>query len=190
MKTGIYLIKNKLNGKCYVGQSIDIEARWKQHIIDSKNKCNQAIHKAISKYGKENFEFSVLEECSADELDEREIHWIKELDTFNSNSGYNCTLGGGGRNEGKDSYSAEYNRVRQKAYRESNPENVRSRHKAWRDANPDNVRAYHKAWRDANPEYMKEYYEKNKEKVSASSKAYYEVHKLKPTPDHTEMPLW
>ena len=105
MKTGIYLIRNRVSGKCYVGKAMDIESRWKQHIAASKKKSKQAIHKAIAKYGEEQFEFSVLEECSAEQLNDREIHWIKELDTYNT--GYNCTLGGEGRNQGKDSYSAD-----------------------------------------------------------------------------------
>ena len=92
---GIYLITNKVNGKKYVGQSIDIERRWKSHIIASK-KSELHIHRAIRKYGIDNFDFSILEECSVDKLDEREIYWISELDTYNN--GYNMTIGGKGHN--------------------------------------------------------------------------------------------
>lgn len=93
--TGIYLITNKVNGKKYVGQSIDIEERWKRHICASK-KSEFHIHRAIRKYGIDNFDFSILEECPVDKLDEREIYWISELDTYNN--GYNMTLGGEGHN--------------------------------------------------------------------------------------------
>ena len=74
---GIYLITNKVNGKKYVGQSIDIEERWKDHIWASK-KSKLLIYRAMRKYGIDNFDFSILEECSIDKLDEREIYWIKK----------------------------------------------------------------------------------------------------------------
>ena len=77
---GIYLITNKLDGKKYVGQALDIEKRWKRHISDSK-KYDYVIYRAMRKYGIENFSFEVLEECPVDKLDEREIFWINKLDT-------------------------------------------------------------------------------------------------------------
>jgi group I intron endonuclease len=95
---GIYKITNKINGEVYIGQSIDIKRRWKTHITTSYNEklkdYDSAIHRAIRKYGKENFEFSVLEETKLDKklLNEREIYWIK---TYNSyGKGYNETPGG------------------------------------------------------------------------------------------------
>lgn len=93
---GIYKIENKLNGKVYIGQSINIEARWKRHVSDSSNHLineqSAVIHKAINKYGLENFSFVVLEECNIEELDEREIYWISYYNSYYN--GYNCTKGG------------------------------------------------------------------------------------------------
>ena len=92
------MIRNKINDKKYIGQSIDIWYRYRNHLSESYNQnCNKtaynmAIHKAIRKYGKNNFEVIVLEECSEDKLDEREIYWIDYYDTFND--GYNQTIGG------------------------------------------------------------------------------------------------
>jgi hypothetical protein len=74
---GIYLIVNKLNGHKYVGRSVDITNRWKQHIYSSKRGDGFYIHKVIAKYGVENFIFSVLEET--EELYEREVHWYYKL---------------------------------------------------------------------------------------------------------------
>lgn len=92
---GIYKITNQINGKCYIGQSIDIEKRWKQHISDAKNsnrkKCPY-FHKALIKYGIENFKFEILEECLIDKLNEREIYWIKFYNSYEN--GYNLTPGG------------------------------------------------------------------------------------------------
>ena len=90
---GIYKITNKLNGKVYIGQSRDIDARWRQHI---NAKDNFAIHNAIKKYGKENFKFEVLLECPTDMLDVWERDMIALYNCM-SPYGYNLTEGGEGQ---------------------------------------------------------------------------------------------
>lgn len=76
---GIYQILNKINKHCYIGQSIKIEERWKHHIQDSKDISSHSyyypLQRAIRKYGLENFNFIVLEECSQTELNEKESYW-------------------------------------------------------------------------------------------------------------------
>ena len=93
---GIYKIENLINGKIYIGQSIDIEDRWKRHLFESRSnrlsERSSVIHKAINKYGSENFKFSVVEECKEKELDDREIYWIEFYNSYYN--GYNCTKGG------------------------------------------------------------------------------------------------
>lgn len=87
---GIYKITNLINGKCYIGQSVDIYERWHQHkYADCKE---SVIHTAIKKYGIENFSFEIIEKLHQEELNEREIYWINYYDSYNK--GYNCTLGG------------------------------------------------------------------------------------------------
>lgn len=90
---GIYKITNKINNKIYIGQSRDIKRRWKEHKRLSKTR-KTLIQKAIYKYGIENFDFEVLEECSVDCLDELEIYYIKLYDSTNRNIGYNIASGG------------------------------------------------------------------------------------------------
>ena len=89
---GIYKITNKLNGKVYIGQSIDIDTRWRQHI---NAKDDALIHKSIQKYGPENFNFEVLLECPAEMLNDWERDMIALYDCI-SPKGYNLTEGGGG----------------------------------------------------------------------------------------------
>lgn len=74
---GVYKIENLINHKVYVGQSVHIERRWNEHCFPS---TKSIISDAIKKYGKENFTFQVLEECNIEELDEKEIYYIKRFD--------------------------------------------------------------------------------------------------------------
>ena len=96
---GIYKITKIENGKSYIGQSNDIERRFDEH----KYKGNLIIDKAIQKYGAAAFKFEVIEQCSLEQLDEREIYWIAYYNTFKG-FGYNCNAGGGdnrGENNGR-----------------------------------------------------------------------------------------
>lgn len=96
MKGIIYIIKNNINGKVYIGQTIQkLKDRWYRHCGKSgisKNESNMAIKRAILKYGKENFTIEILEECEQSLLNDREKYYIKVYDSYNK--GYNCTLGG------------------------------------------------------------------------------------------------
>ena len=100
----IYKITNLVNGKSYIGQTIrTIEERWKQHVKDSNsNKDDFYLHRAIRKYGKENFVieeiFSTVKESIfelKEELNDHEKYYIKLFNTYNPD-GYNMTLGGEG----------------------------------------------------------------------------------------------
>lgn len=95
--SGIYKIENIKNGVIYIGLSTDIQKRWKRHKYDFKNNIheNQYFQRAWDKYGESSFIFEIIEECSRDLLNEREIFWI---DYYNSYKiGYNLTIGGKGK---------------------------------------------------------------------------------------------
>ena len=99
--TGIYKITNIKNNKSYIGQSIDIERRWRSHrtepFNENSSQYNTIFYKAIRKYGIDNFTFEVLEECPAEQLDEKEKYWIEYYSTYSSqvnSKGYNMTSGG------------------------------------------------------------------------------------------------
>lgn len=96
MKGYIYIIKNLINDKVYIGQtSRNIEARWNQHKAAALRGENQGIilYNAIRKYGIENFYISQLEEVDLNNLNEREIYWIKFYNSQTPN-GYNVRAGG------------------------------------------------------------------------------------------------
>lgn len=92
---GIYCITNKINGKKYIGQSVNIYKRFREHCYPS-NKHHSYIDNAIYKYGKDNFVFEVIEVLpnDVDLLNQREEYWIKYYNTFEDDYHYNLTSGG------------------------------------------------------------------------------------------------
>lgn len=95
---GIYKITNIVNGKCYIGQSININNRFDKHLTLLRNgkHNNKHMQSAFDKYGINNFKFEVIEECEENVLNEREIWWIAELKSNDREFGYNETSGGDG----------------------------------------------------------------------------------------------
>lgn len=95
MQGFIYIITNTINGKQYVGQTIQsINKRFDRHCqyYGSEAENRMAIKLAIHKYGRKNFTIKVLEQCDVELLNERETYYIEKFDTYNS--GYNSTRGG------------------------------------------------------------------------------------------------
>lgn len=95
---GIYMIKNILNNKVYIGKSVNIIRRWRKHKSDLNNNKHNNHHLQYSwnKYGSEYFDFSIIEECLEDELNNREIYYIQLYNAYNDLYGYNMTFGGEG----------------------------------------------------------------------------------------------
>ena len=112
-KPCIYLITNIINGKQYVGQTTRLKERIWEHESDLRSQS--VLHQAIQKYGKDNFTIDILEETdNRDDLDNLEIKWIKELNTFHY--GYNMTKGGDGKAHKESSqrviqYSYDYQTI-------------------------------------------------------------------------------
>lgn len=96
-KCGIYVIRNKVNGKVYVGKSINIYKRIKQHVTNLNTKSrdeNRHLIRAWHKYGRENFDYEVLEYLPKDDtiLKTRELHWMTVLNSTNRTKGYNMRM--------------------------------------------------------------------------------------------------
>ena len=81
MICGIYKITNELNGKCYIGQSIDIYTRWRSHRSKyvQQHYHNKALYRAFAKYGIDNFRFEIIERCKRKPCLADVFHNIKNI---------------------------------------------------------------------------------------------------------------
>jgi len=96
--SGIYLIRNNNNGKCYVGSSVHILYRIQLHqskLRNNKNNHHPYLQKEYNEFNGENFEFIILESfiegISLEELREKEWSYMEGYETFNPDKGYNQT---------------------------------------------------------------------------------------------------
>lgn len=90
----IYKTTNQINGKIYIGK----DGNNNKYYYGS----GVYLQKAIKKYGRQNFKKEILEYCTVENINEREVYWIKKLNSINRKIGYNITNGGTGGLIGKD----------------------------------------------------------------------------------------
>lgn len=110
--SGIYAIKNQVNGKVYIGQSVDIYTRWNNHkySLNAGNHPNTHLQNAWEKYGADNFVFEVVCECKSSVIDDLEKKYISIYNSYKN--GYNNDLGG---HKGNRQFSDETKRKISKA---------------------------------------------------------------------------
>jgi len=99
---GIYAIKNIYNGKMYIGRSINVMNRGRDHFYDLRNNQHHSnyLQNSFNKYGENAFIFGLIEEYDKTLLTEKERYWIDYYDTFKN-----------GYNESLPSDAIEYSRV-------------------------------------------------------------------------------
>jgi hypothetical protein len=90
MSCGIYKLTSP-SGKCYIGQSVNIEKRFTGYRI-LKCKSQPKIYNALKKYGANKFNYDIVETCNIKLMDEKEKYYIKLYDSIKN--GYNCRSGG------------------------------------------------------------------------------------------------
>ena len=84
--SGVYKIVNKITGDFYIGSSVNIMRRWRDHRNPAawKQRPNSKLYKDMAQYGKNNFTFEIIEKT--DSLREREQYWIEQLKpSYNNN---------------------------------------------------------------------------------------------------------
>lgn len=93
---GIYKITNIVDGKIYIGQTVNYEKRKRSHrnyLLNNKH-CNSYLQRAFNKYGLDSFKIELIQECKIDELDDLEKFYIKKYNCCNEDHGYNMMYGG------------------------------------------------------------------------------------------------
>jgi group I intron endonuclease len=127
----IYLITNLINGRQYVGQTVqsDINSRWKQHKSVSPNSVGKYLLDAYRKYGIDNFKFQIICICFDSDIDELEKFYISKFNTLAPN-GYNLKSGGKHRylsKEERDKISKSLSNKPRKPHSEETKQKMRSR---------------------------------------------------------------
>lgn len=120
---GIYSITNQVNGKIYIGQSVNIFARWKNHLtgLYGGYHTNKHLQNSFDKYGENNFDFNIIKVCKPLYLDRFEKLYIRIFDTLNQEKGYN-KIAGGNENKKYSSESKENISKGLKKYYKENPQ--------------------------------------------------------------------
>lgn len=95
----VYMFKNLINDKVYIGQTINPSRRKASHIHAARTDVQYPLQRSIRKHGVENFSFEVIEECVDEKIDEREKFWISQFDSRNPERGYNIHIGGSSSSE-------------------------------------------------------------------------------------------
>jgi len=92
--TGIYKITNTINMKYYIGSSVHIEKRFREHKHGLRNNChkNPYLQNAWNKYGENNFIFEVIENCDKVMLIEREQYYLDSTQCYTDIVGYNINI--------------------------------------------------------------------------------------------------
>lgn len=161
MKSGIYTITNLVNGKIYIGYSVNIQRRWEEHIcsLNGQYHENSKLQKAWNKYGKKSFIHELLVECEEQFLASEEHYWCNLLNVHNDKFGYNIRP------------TTPYNKP--KLSKESRNRLSESQKKVWKD-NP--KRSLEQSKRMKGKQYGKGHVitKENREKINEGKKnAYY-----------------
>ncbi|MDD2286400.1 MAG: GIY-YIG nuclease family protein [Paludibacter sp.] len=102
---GIYIISNVVNGKMYIGSSVDLKKRKRDHLRELRQNihCNDRLQNSFNKYGEKNFKFEIVEHIDdRDNLIEAEQNWINKTNAADKNVGLNINrLAVGGGNFGE-----------------------------------------------------------------------------------------
>ncbi len=112
----VYCATNKVNGKIYIGQTTKtLERRMTQHKSSMNCGSQYYFHKALLKYGWDDFNFVVLENVKNSELNESEIMWINASNSNNPDIGYNLNEGGMGQKGNHKKYQKKYRKWTEKS---------------------------------------------------------------------------
>lgn len=120
---GIYCIENLVNGKKYIGQSVNFVGRQRQHLSHLRRNIhkNEYLQNAWNKYGESNFKFSIIEICDIDSLDELERFYIDKYNSMDVKYGYNRESGGNLKKKASEETKNKISKNHADVSKENNP---------------------------------------------------------------------
>lgn len=173
----IYIIKNKVNDKVYIGSTIEtLSQRFTKHKYKSKKETYK-LYNAFQEIGIDNFYMELIKLYPCKSKEELDIEEDKYMDVYDSiNNGYNTF---------RPVKNREIVKEKAKQYRNNNPEIVKQRWKNYYENNKEKLKEKRKKYEEANKDKIrqtwKQYYEKHKEKINErrkeNNKLYYENNK-------------
>lgn len=176
--TGIYKITIN-DYYIYIGQSVDMERRWKQHLktLNENTHCNKKLQNIYNKYSN-TIKFEIIEECDADELDDKEIFYIEQFNTFDTNHGLNMDLGGFGHHKYKTHEEVKQAKKQNyKRYKKTHEEELKEYYKQRYSDNKNELKVKFKQYYLDKKTKFKRYYLDNKEKIKEYHKQHYQNNK-------------
>ena len=164
MKTsGVYQIINTITGDFYIGSSIDLKKREKEHFREStwKQNQNKQLYKDMQQYGKDNFLFKPIQLCNPKELKKYEQIAIKKY-----NPKYNI----------RDAYTGMSKEEYNKQYCKEHADSIKQYNKQYYKEHTDSKKQYRKEHADSKKQYNKQYRKENADSIKQYNKQYYKEH--------------
>ena len=165
--SGVYEIINKITGDFYIGSSIDLEKRKRQHFWESTWKCNpnKQLYKDMKQYDKNNFLFKPIWLCDHTELKKYEQIAIEKY-----NPKYNI----------RDAYTGmskeEYHKKHYKKYYKKNADRIKQRQKQYQKEHADSIKKYNKKYYKENTDIIKQRQKQYRKEQADKIKQYQKEH--------------
>ena len=158
--SGIYQIINIITGDCYIGSTVDLKRRKREHFKNStwKKEQNKPLYKYMQQYGKENFLFKTIQLCDPEELKKYEQIAIEKYNPkYNVKAAY--------IEMSKEEYKKQYNK--------KNANKIRQQKKQYRKEHANSIKQYQKQHKEEHMEYMKQYRKENADSIRQQQKQYH-----------------
>ena len=161
--SGVYQIINTITGDCYIGSSIDLKKREKEHFSESVWKYNQnkPLYKDMQQYGKDNFLFKPIQLCNPKELKKYEQIAIKKY-----NPKYNI----------RDAYTGMSKEEYNKQYRKEHADSIKQYNKEHADSIKQYKKQYNKEHADSIKQQQKQYRKEHADSIKQQQKQYRKEH--------------
>lgn len=158
--SGVYEIVNTITGDCYIGSSVDLKRRKKEHFKKNtwKKEPNKPLYKDMKQYGKENFLFKTIQLCDPKELKKYEQIAIEKYKPK-----YNMYAACTGMS--KEEYQKQYNK--------EHADKIKQQKKQYHKEHADSIKQYQKQYREEHIEYIKQYRKEHTNSIKQQQKQYH-----------------